>query len=69
MVATVDVMERVFRFNGMTLPDPGAHIPLEQVKMFFATNYPELTVAVIEGPVAQGKKLVYEFRQAVGTKG
>lgn len=60
---------RVFRYNGIELPDPGAQLSPEQVRDLYSANFPELTSAVTEGPTATGDRLVWEFRRAVGTKG
>jgi PRTRC genetic system protein C len=69
--ATVQVqaLERVFRYNGVDLPDPGQNFSPDQVKDLFTTNFPEMTTAVIEGPTESNGKLMFEFRRAVGTKG
>lgn len=60
---------RVFRFNGIELPDPGAHMSPDQVRDLYSANFPELATAAVEGPTAVGGRLAYEFRRAVGTKG
>jgi len=65
----VTALKRKFKYNGVTLPDPGPDYDAEAVKALFCGSYPELTSAVIEGPNQQGSELVYEFRKAVGTKG
>jgi PRTRC genetic system protein C len=62
-------LQRVFKFNGVTLPDPGVQHDPNTVKALYSATYPDLTTAVIEGPNEIGGKLVYEFRKAVGTKG
>ena len=60
---------REFKYNGVALKDPGPGFTLEQVREFYATLYPEIINAAIEGPTTAGAKTVYEFRRAVGTKG
>lgn len=60
---------REFKYNGVALQDPGSQYTLEQVREFYATLYPEIVNAAIEGPEVVGSKTVYEFRRAVGTKG
>ncbi len=67
MIATA--LERTFSYNGVALPDPGSQHSPEQVKSFYAGMYPEITSAVIEGPLEKGGKLEYSFKRAVGTKG
>lgn len=65
----VVTLTRVFEYNGVKLPDVGAHLTPEQVKDVYAATYPDITSAQIEGPESKGGKLVYVFRRAVGTKG
>lgn len=65
----VENLIREFRYNGVALPDPGPQHTLEQVRDFYATMYPEITSAAIEGPENIGAKTIYTFRRAVGTKG
>ena len=60
---------RTFKYNGVVLQDPGPAYSLEQVREFYATLYPEIVNAAIEGPTISGTSTVYEFRRAVGTKG
>lgn len=60
---------REFRYNGIPLQDPGAQYTIAQVREFYATLYPEIINADIEGPENVGAKVVYTFRRAVGTKG
>jgi PRTRC genetic system protein C len=60
---------REFRYNGVALADPGALLSLEQVRDFYASVYPEILSADIEGPQQVGAKAIYTFRRAVGTKG
>lgn len=62
-------LTREFRYNGVALADPGALLSLEQVRDFYASVYPEIISADIEGPQQVGAKVIYTFRRAVGTKG
>lgn len=62
-------LTRQFTYGAIQLQDPGPGMSLEEVKAFYATLYPELTNAEIEGPENVDDKQVYEFRKAVGTKG
>jgi PRTRC genetic system protein C len=63
----ISVPERVFTYNGATLPDPG--MSADQVRSFYANQFPELTTAAISGPENTGGKLRYSFTRAIGTKG
>jgi len=60
---------REFTYNGVKLADPNTTFTLVQVRDFYATVYPELINAEIEGPANVGAKATYGFRHAVGTKG
>lgn len=64
----IETLERTFKYNGVTLNDPGAHMTPEQVKEFYSAAYPELATAVVEGPEERNGKLEYSFRRSVGTK-
>ena len=61
--------ERAFKYNAIDLKDPNPEFTTEQVREFYATIYPEILSAAIEGPEIVANKNVYTFRRAVGTKG
>ena len=65
----IQELVREFTYNGVKLADPNATFTLVQVRDFYATVYPEITSADIEGPKNVGAKAIYSFRRAVGTKG
>jgi PRTRC genetic system protein C len=69
MSVLIRPLQRVFKFNQLLLPDPGATFTPEQVRDLFSATYPELTNAVIEGPTTTARALEYQFVVAVGTKG
>lgn len=69
MALTTTVPKRVFSYGGAELPDPGVRYSPDQVRDIYSASFPEITTAVIEGPVVKGGKIVYEFRKAAGTKG
>lgn len=62
-------LKREFRYNGVKLAEPTAEFSLVQVRDFYATVYPEIISADIEGPEQVGAIQIYTFRRAVGTKG
>lgn len=62
-------IQREFKYNGMTLTDPSPSKTPDQVRVFFAAQYPELTNAVVEGPVTKSGKSTYTFARAAGSKG
>lgn len=65
----VEVLERVFIFNGMKLPDPGPGLSVEQVRDMYVATYPEIATAAVEGPSPVNGTMQYTFTRAVGTKG
>ncbi len=65
----VTAMRREFRFNGVRLPDPNPKLSVEQVREIYSTQHPEIATASVNGPEAVGKKLVYHFERAIGSKG
>ena len=69
MAIAVAEAVREFRYNGTTLPDPGAGLTVQQVRDLYSATFPELTSAEVEGPARKGDRLIYEFRRAAGTKG
>jgi PRTRC genetic system protein C len=69
MSVQVRAMERTFTYNGLQLPDPDPRFTAEQVRDLYASSYPEITTASIEGPDATGGTLRYKFTRALGTKG
>jgi PRTRC genetic system protein C len=60
---------RTFKFNNRVLPDPNPAWSPAQVKDLYATQYPELASAAIEGPELKDGRQVYSFVRQVGTKG
>ena len=65
----VDVLERIFTYNGAVLPDSNPDFTVEQVRDMYVNTYPELATAAIEGPEATSRGLEYKFIRAVGSKG
>jgi PRTRC genetic system protein C len=62
-------LKRSFSFNGLKLPEPDEQMSVEEVKSFYANQYPELTTAAISGPEIVGNTIQYTFSRAIGTKG
>lgn len=62
-------LTRVFKYQSLTLPDPGRDKTPEQVKQMYSGQYPELATAVVEGPQTKGGTCTYTFTRAVGSKG
>jgi PRTRC genetic system protein C len=62
-------MTRVFVFGGAKLPDPNPEMTVEEVRAFYAAQYPELATAAVNGPEAVRDRLRYTFERAMGSKG
>lgn len=65
----IQVVQRVFCYSGMQLPDPGTQLTPRAVRDLYSAQYPELTTAEVEvGDVVDGRQEI-TFRRMVGTKG
>jgi PRTRC genetic system protein C len=66
-------LQRSFVFKqdneDITLSDPNADLPTDQVLALYSLTYATLTTAKIEGPVVKKDKLVYRFVTTIGSKG
>lgn len=65
----IERMSRQFSYTGLQLPDPDDRMTPEQVRDFYASSYPEITTASIEGPDISDGTLCFKFVRALGTKG
>ncbi len=65
----IQVVERDFVYHGAVLADPNPRFSIEEVRSFYATQFPELTNAAITGPENVGERLRYSFERAIGSKG
>jgi PRTRC genetic system protein C len=65
----IALVEREFVYHGTTLADPNPKLSIEEVRTFYATQFPELTTAAITGPETIGDHLRYRFERAIGSKG
>lgn len=61
-------MERIIKFRGQVLADPGPEFAPEQVRELYAAQFPELASANISEREEDGVRVV-EFIPRVGTKG
>lgn len=68
MSIAINEIRRVFRYNGMQLPDVPGMAPKE-VRDLYSAQYPELISAEIEAGEVRDGVQEYTFRKAVGTKG
>lgn len=62
-------IERKFKYNSVALPDPNPSLGPDQVREFYATQFPELNNAVVEGPVTKNLVSTWTFARAAGAKG
>lgn len=61
---------RIFRHNGMNMPDPAPGLKPDEVRnLYAASGYPQLLNAKIVGPTYEGENEVYTFEAHVGHKG
>jgi len=65
----INLVEREFVYHGTRLADPAAILSIEEVRSFYAAQFPELTNAAITGPETVGDRLRYTFERAIGSKG
>lgn len=65
----IQTLTRTFKFKEQTLTDPNPKWSENEVKQFFANEYPELTNAHISSPTQIGTEIQYTFETNVGTKG
>lgn len=65
----IKIVEREFVYHGTSLADPNPKMSIEDVRSFYANQFPELTTAVISGPETVGEHLRYRFERAIGSKG
>lgn len=65
----INQLKRVFKYNGVTLPDPSPDMTPDEVRDLYSATYAELATASVDEPETKGNQLVYLFRKAVGTKG
>jgi PRTRC genetic system protein C len=69
LIMNINVVEREFVYHGAVLADPDCKLSIEDVRSFYATQFPELTSAAITGPETVGDRLRYSFERAIGSKG
>jgi PRTRC genetic system protein C len=60
---------RKFKYNSIDLGDPNPALGPDQVREFYASQYPELNNAVVEGPVTKNAVATFTFARAAGAKG
>lgn len=73
MALNIQSLKREFIYtkNGkeLRLSDPARSMSPEQVMMFYANTYPELTTSTVHGPKINGDSVEYSFKTTIGTKG
>ncbi|MBL8320247.1 MAG: PRTRC system protein C [Burkholderiaceae bacterium] len=68
MSIAIQEIKRVFRYNGMTLPDVPGLDPRE-VRDLYSAQYPELISAEVDAGEVRDGTQEFTLRKAVGTKG
>lgn len=68
MTIQVQPMERIFKFNGVRLPDPNLQLDIEGVRDVYASQYPELASASVRTETVKDRLLV-TFEKVIGHKG
>jgi PRTRC genetic system protein C len=68
MAIVTTEIRRIFRYNGILLPDVPGLAPRE-VRDLYSAQYPELISAEIEAGEVEAGVQEFSFRKAVGTKG
>lgn len=62
-------VRRVFRYNGMNIPDPHPEGSVEDVRRMLVHTYPSVATAKIDGPDLEDGNEVFTFKTHVGTNG
>ncbi len=62
-------LKRVFVYKKTELDDPNTNFNVNEVLEFYTGQYPELTTASVQGPEVKEDKIIYQFKNNVGTKG
>jgi len=65
----IQQLTRIFRYNGLDLPDPNPNFSPEEVVDFYADAYPELRNGFAEEPTFEDEKAVYNITAQVRRKG
>lgn len=68
MSIEISPIKRVFRYNGIVLPDVPGLEPRE-VRDLYSAQYPELVSAEVEAGEVRNGEQEFTFRKAVGVKG
>jgi PRTRC genetic system protein C len=73
MALQVTKLKRTFKFkkNGkeIELTDPNSEMRPDEVMKFYATEHPELTNGIVDGPKVIGDSSVYTLTTKAGTLG
>lgn len=73
MALQIEGIQRVFMHGEQELTDPGSDLDPKGVRDFYASAYPEITNAGVQGPDIEeregGRVAVYRFSENVGRHG
>lgn len=68
MTIQAQEMQRVFKFNGVRLPDPNSKLDIEGVRDLYSSQYPELASASMKTETVKDRLLI-TFEKVIGHKG
>jgi PRTRC genetic system protein C len=60
---------RLFKFDGVELPDPNPKLSAGEVLSFYAHQYPKMVNADVKLEKSEGNTHYYEISKNIGTKG
>jgi PRTRC genetic system protein C len=69
MPATIKPLKRIFKYNGLDLPDPDPVLSPEAVGAHYAGAYPELHNIESVSSHYEKDSQVFEFKRGYGAKG
>ena len=61
--------KRVFKYDEVELPDPGAEMKPEEVIEFYSPQYPELACGYVKDQEDEDDKIIYNIETNIGGKG
>jgi PRTRC genetic system protein C len=60
---------RSIKYKGQVLADLNPTVPMDGVLKMHAATHPELSTAILTGPIVEDGKAVYTAETRLGTKG
>jgi PRTRC genetic system protein C len=69
MSITIKTLPRTFRFGSITLNDPDPVMSVDEVKLFYSHQYPEMATATVLAGRVVGEKIEHVIQASYGSKG